>query len=204
MSGFRDARHAMIRDMRRTATELWLVRHGETEWSRDARHTSVTDLPLLPKGEAAARFLKDRLGQQGFDLVLTSPRLRARRTAELAGFPDAAVDDDLAEWAYGSYEGLNLTQIRGSTPGWTIWTHGGGAGGETVEAVTVRLDRLIERIRQHGGRVLCFSHGHALRALTARWIDQPVALGGSLALRTASVSVLRSDPDSAVLDRWNG
>ena len=192
----------MIRFMRK-ATELWLVRHGETEWSRDARHTSVTDLPLLPSGEADARVLHDRLAGQAFDLVSTSPRLRARRTAELAGYADAVVDADLAEWAYGAYEGLGMAQIRASVPGWTIWTHGGGPGGESVEAVTARLDRLVDRLRQHGGRVLCFSHGHALRALAARWIDQPVTLGGSLALRTASISVLRSDATTAVIERWN-
>ena len=163
--------HAMIRVMGE-ATELWLVRHGETEWSRDARHTSVTDLPLLPSGEADARVLQARLAGQTFDLVSTSPRLRARRTAELAGYPDAVIDADLAEWAYGAYEGLGTAQIRASVPAWTIWTHGGGLGGETVDAVTARLDRLIGRVRRHGGRVLCFSHGHALTG-PRRTLDRP-------------------------------
>ena len=192
----------MIGHMER-GTELWLVRHGETAWSRDGRHTSVTDLPLLPDGEAAASALRDRLGAQACDLVLSSPRRRARRTAELAGYPDAVVDGDLAEWAYGVYEGLNAAQIRASVPDWTIWTHG-GLEGESVDAVGIRLDRFISRVREHGGRVLCFSHGHVLRALAARWIDQPVALGGSLALDTASVSVLRSETGEPLIVRWNG
>jgi broad specificity phosphatase PhoE len=105
----------MITSMR-AATELWLVRHGETEWSRDARHTSTTDLPLLPEGEQAARALATRLASHPFDLVLTSPRSRARRTAELAGYPGAIVDEDLAEWSYGAYEGLTTAQIHESAP----------------------------------------------------------------------------------------
>ena len=184
-------------------TELWLVRHGETEWSRDARHTSTTDLPLLPQGETAARGLAPRLGEQAFDLVLTSPRLRARRTAELAGYPGAIVDGDLAEWAYGAYEGLTTAQIHASVPDWAIWTHG-GLHGESVLDVTARMDRVIDRIRANGGRVLCFGHGHALRALGARWISQPVALGRSLALDTATISVLGDDREVPVIVRWNG
>ncbi len=191
----------MIRPMA-SATEVWLVRHGETEWSRDARHTSVTDLPLLPEGERAARALAPRLGGQVFDLVLTSPRTRARRTAELAGFPDAAIDADLAEWAYGAYEGLTTTQIQTWVPGWTIWTHG-GLHGESVGDITTRLDRFISGLRLHAGRILCFGHGHALRALAARWIDQPVALGGSLDLDTATISVLGDDRGAPVVMRWN-
>ncbi len=183
-------------------TELWLVRHGETEWSRDSRHTSTTDLPLLPDGEMAARALAPRLGDVRFDMVRTSPRLRARRTAELAGFPDAGVDGDLAEWDYGRFEGLTTTQIRVSAPDWAIWTHG-GPDGESVADVSERLDRLVARVRSHGGRVLCFGHGHALRGLAARWIRQPVALGGSFTLGTASVSILGYDRLTPVIVRWN-
>jgi broad specificity phosphatase PhoE len=184
------------------AAELWLVRHGETEWSRDARHTSITDLPLLPEGEQAARGLASRLASHSFDLVLTSPRARARRTAELAGYPGATVDDDLAEWAYGAYEGLTTAQIHESAPDWTIWTHG-GLHGESVLDMTTRLDRVIRRVRDHGGRVLCFGHGHSLRALAARWIDQPVALGRSLALDTATISTLGYDREVPAIIHWN-
>ncbi|MCY7417716.1 MAG: histidine phosphatase family protein [Chloroflexi bacterium] len=183
-------------------TELWLVRHGETAWSRDGRHTSTTDLPLTPGGDALARDLAERLTGHRFDLVLTSPRLRARRTAELAGFPDAIVALDLAEWDYGAYEGLTTPQIQQSVPDWTVWTHG-GPGGESPAEVTLRLDRVIERVRDTGDRVLCFSHGHALRALAARWMGQPITLGRSFALDTATVSLLGYDRATPVVVRWN-
>ena len=124
-----------------THRELWIVRHGETEWSRDGRHTSTTDLPLTDAGEEAARSLAPRLADVSFDLVLTSPRQRARRTAELAGFPDAEVDDDLAEWAYGDYEGITTDEIRQTVPGWSVWTHP-SPGGETADEVSARLDRV--------------------------------------------------------------
>ena len=118
--------------MSSTGPELWVVRHGETEWSRDGRHTSVTDLPLTDEGEEAAAALSPRLAEVEFDLVLTSPRRRARRTAELAGFADAEVDDDLVEWAYGDYEGATTAEIREDVPGWTVWTHA-VPGGETAD-----------------------------------------------------------------------
>ncbi len=185
-----------------SATQLWLVRHGETEWSRDTRHTSITDLPLTTIGEAAAVSLRPRLAGETFDHVCTSPRLRARRTAELAGFPSAVVEPDLAEWAYGDYEGLTMAQIHERTPGWTIWTHG-GAEGESVAQVTQRMDRLIRHLRSQGGRVLCFGHGHALRAMAARWIGKSVADGRQLILDTATVSVLGDDRQTPVIIRWN-
>jgi broad specificity phosphatase PhoE len=193
-------RRAMIGTMT-SPSELWLVRHGETEWSRDARHTSTTELSLLPEGEEAARRLGARLALS-FDLVLASPRLRARRTAELAGFGDAIVDADLAEWDYGAYEGLTTLEIRDLLPDWTVWTHG-APGGESPEQVAGRLDRVIGRVRGNGGRVLCFGHGHSLRALAARWIGEPVTLGRNLALDTASLSVLGYDRDMPVIVHWN-
>lgn len=182
---------------------VWLVRHGETEWSRHHRHTSTTDLPLTESGEETAGALRARLSRHGFALVLTSPRLRARRTAELAGFPDAEVDEDLAEWAYGDYEGMSTAQIREAVPGWTIWTHE-SPGGETAEQVCRRLDRVVERARRADGDVLLFSHGHALRALAARWIGQPVAAGAWFRLETATISQLGHERDTPVLVRWNG
>jgi broad specificity phosphatase PhoE len=184
------------------AAELWLVRHGETEWSRDGRHTSVTDLDLTGPGVEVARTLRERLAGTTFDLVLTSPRRRARRTAELAGFPDAHVDDDLVEWDYGEYEGVTTAEIRETVPGWTVWTHP-TPGGETAEQVTARLDRVVGKARAHGGRVLVFGHGHALRALTARWIEQPVAEGRFFKLDTATVSSLGYERDFPVLLTWN-
>jgi len=183
--------------------ELWIVRHGETEWSAGGRHTSTTDVPLTPAGEDAARVVGDRLAGTTFDLVLTSPRQRARRTADLAGFPDAHVEDDLVEWAYGDYEGVTTATIRESVPDWTVWTHP-CPGGESAEQVGVRLDRVVAKVRAHGGRVLAFGHGHASRVLAARWLAQPVAEGRLFRLDTATLSVLGYERESPVVARWNG
>jgi broad specificity phosphatase PhoE len=182
--------------------ELWVVRHGETEWSRDGRHTSHTEVELTPEGEQVARGLEQRLEGVQFDLVLTSPRQRTRRTAELAGFPDAEVDEDLREWDYGDYEGVTTPEIRETVPGWTVWTHP-SPGGETAEEVSARMDRLVERVRAVEGRVLVFSHGHASRALAARWLEQPVAEGRLFKLGTATISVLSFEHESPVVERWN-
>lgn len=184
------------------APEVWLVRHGETEWSRDHRHTSVTDVPLTEIGVKVAGTLRDRLAGVAFDQVLTSPRQRARDTAELAGFADPRVDEDLVEWAYGDYEGITTAEIRETVPGWTVWTHPVPRG-ETPDQVTQRLDRVVTRLRNDGGRVLIFGHGHALRALAARWIGQPVEEGRFLRLDTATVSVLGYERETPVLLRWN-
>lgn len=182
--------------------DLWLVRHGETEWSRDGRHTSTTDLPLLPEGERVARGLEGRLDEVDFGLVLTSPRQRARRTAELAGHSDAEVTDDLVEWDYGSYEGITTPEIRESDPGWTVWTHP-TPGGETAADLGRRLDRVVDRARAAPGCTLVFGHGHALRALTARWLGLPVREGRLFRLDTATVSVLGHERETPVVLRWN-
>lgn len=182
--------------------ELWVVRHGETEWSRDGRHTSHTELELTAEGEDVARGLADRLDPNGFDLVLTSPRLRCRDTAALAGFPDARPDEDLTEWDYGDYEGLTTGEIRDDVPGWTVWSHP-CPGGESTEQVSGRLDRVVERVRASGGRVLVFSHGHASRALAARWLGLPVLDGRLFTLDTATISVLAYERGSATVARWN-
>jgi broad specificity phosphatase PhoE len=182
--------------------ELWLVRHGETEWSRDGRHTSTTDLPLTEHGFEVARDLAPRLAEVDFDQVLTSPRQRARATAEIVGRPDAEVDDDLVEWAYGDYEGVTTATIRESVPDWSVWTHP-TPGGETADEVSERLDRVVARAREHAGRTLVFGHGHALRALTARWLGLPVEAGRHFRLDTSTLSVLGWERESAVLLRWN-
>ena len=182
--------------------ELWLVRHGETEWSRDGKHTSTTDLDLTEKGVDVARTLRDRLAETSFDLVLSSPRTRAVRTAELAGFADIETDEDLVEWDYGDYEGVTTAEIRETVPGWTVWTHP-TPGGETAEQVTERLDRVVAKVREAGERVLVFGHGHSLRALTARWIEQPVDEGRFFKLDTATVSTLGYERDFPVVLRWN-
>jgi broad specificity phosphatase PhoE len=185
-----------------TDSELWVVRHGETEWSRDGRHTSTTDIDLTPEGEEVARSLEARLAEAGIDLALISPRGRARRTAALAGFPDAEPDDDLVEWDYGDYEGLTTPEIRETVPGWTVWSHP-CPGGETAEEVGARLDRVVARVREHGGRVLVFSHGHASRVLAARWLGLPPADGRHFVLDTATISRLGWERESPAVLRWN-
>jgi probable phosphoglycerate mutase len=185
-----------------SGASLWIVRHGETTWSRDGLHTSVTDLELTPNGVEAARSIGERLAGLEFAMVLTSPRRRARQTAELVGYPDAVVEEDLAEWAYGEYEGVSTAEIRKTVPGWTIWTHG-APGGETARDVAERLDRVIARVRTTDGDVLVFGHSHALRALTARWLGLDVTDGRLFRLDTATVSVLGYERETPVILRWN-
>lgn len=182
--------------------ELWLVRHGKTEWSAAGRHTSTTDLPLLPEGEEVARQLAPRLADQSFAQVLTSPRERARRTAALAGFADAEVDEDLVEWDYGDYEGITTAEIREQVPGWSIWTSP-VPGGEAADQVQVRLDRVLARVRAANGPTLVFGHGHALRALAARWLGLPVDAGRYFRLDTATISRLGWEHGLPVLLSWN-
>ena len=182
--------------------QLWLIRHGATEWSENGRHTSTTDLPLLPQGEEAARVLRPRLADHDFTLVLTSPMQRAQRTAGLAGFPDAVVDEDLMEWRYGDYEGVTTEEIRETVPDWTVWT-GSCPGGDTAQQVSDRLDRVIARARAADGDVLMAGHGHCLRALAARWLGLPVTDGRHWILGTATVSVLGWERDVPAVQSWN-
>ena len=156
--------------------ELWLVRHGETEWSRDGRHTSVTDLDLTDKGVDVARTLRDRLAETSFDLVVSSPRTRAVRTAELAGFADVETDEDLVEWDYGDYEGVTTAEIRETVPGWTVWTHP-TPGGETSEQVTERLDRVVAKVRE-AGRAGAGLRARSLAAGADRPLDRAAGRGG--------------------------
>nr|WP_202886381.1 histidine phosphatase family protein [Kribbella sandramycini] len=179
-----------------------MVRHGETEWSKNGRHTSVTDLPLTAEGERVAATLRERLAGREFDLVLTSPRQRARHTAELAGFAAAEVDDDLAEWNYGDYEGITTATIRETVPGWTVWSHP-VPNGETPADVTARLDRVIARIAATDGDSLVFGHSHALRALAARWLELDVTEGRHFVLDTATISTLGWDRGSPAVHHWN-
>lgn len=186
-------------------TDIYLVRHGETEWSASGRHTSVTDLDLTDNGVDRAGRLRDRLHPDDFGLVLSSPRRRARRTAELAGFDAASVQvsDDLAEWGYGEYEGRTGVDIRAERPDWTIWT-GDPPGGETAEQVKARLNRLIERcLISDVGKVICFGHGHCLRALALCWLSLDFGYGDQFPLDTATVSVLGPYKQGRSLIRWN-
>jgi broad specificity phosphatase PhoE len=181
----------------------WLVRHGETEWARLGRHTGRTDVPLTDVGKRQGLAVRSKLEGHEFALVLSSPLARARETARLAGFGGVVeVDPDLAEWDYGAYEGLTTPQIRETVAGWTIWANG-ARDGETPAAVAARCDRVIARVRRAGGDVLLFSHGHLLRALTARWLELPPEDGRHFALATATVSVLGWERETPVIERWN-
>jgi broad specificity phosphatase PhoE len=180
-----------------------LVRHGETEWSATGRHTGRTDVPLTDEGRRQADALGICLKEWRFALVLTSPMRRAVETCRLAGLGDVAqVRDELMEWDYGDYEGRTTPEIRSERPGWTLWSHG-VPGGESAEQVGARADGVLAGVRQTGGDVALFSHGHFLRVLAARWIDLPADRGRSLALATATVSVLGDERKTPVIVRWN-
>jgi broad specificity phosphatase PhoE len=183
--------------------QLWLARHGETDWSRSGQHTSRTDLPLTEIGRTQAVALGARLRDRPFALVLTSPLMRAADTARIAGFGDVlAVDDDLREWDYGEFEGRKTDEIRVQFPGWSIW-RGPWPGGETIDQVAARADRVVARVRAIDGDVLAFSHGHLLRVLAARWLGHEPEAGDMLALSTGSISVLGWEREEPVIERWN-
>jgi probable phosphoglycerate mutase len=185
------------------AQEVWLVRHAETEWSRSGRHTGRTDVPLTDAGRERARELGARLAERSFAVVLTSPLERARETARLAGLGDACeVREDLLEWDYGDYEGITTPEIRKQRPDWYLWRDGVPRG-ETPAEVGARCDRVIDEITAVDGHVAIVAHGHILRALAARWLEQPVDLGGRLYLATGSLSVLGFEREVRVLRRWN-
>jgi broad specificity phosphatase PhoE len=182
---------------------VFLARHGETEWSASGKHTSVTDVPLLEAGRQGARKLGARLAGRSFALVLTSPRARARETCELAGLGGVAeVDEDLVEFDYGSYEGRTTPEIRVERPGWSVWADG-SPGGETVEQVGARADRVIRRVLGVDGDVALFAHGHFLRVLGARWIGLEPVYGGNLALSTGSLCELGYERERRVIWVWN-
>lgn len=181
-------------------TELWLVRHGETEWSRARRHTSTTDLSLTDEGRRVAGALRERLAGVHFDAVFTSPRSRARETALLAGHGEAVVRQELAEWSYGEYEGVTTAEIRERVPCWTVWTHP-TPGGETAAQVSARLDEFLASVPT--GRTLVFGHAHALRALAARWLGQDVTEGRLFRLDTATISRLGYEREQPVIVAWN-
>lgn len=185
--------------------EIWLVRHGETEWSRSGRHTGRTDIALTPAGEEAARRLAGRLHGVSFAAVWSSPSRRAFDTCNLAGFGAGAVKkDDLAEWDYGAYEGVTTKQILVERPGWKLF-HDGCPGGEQASDAGARADRIVGELRAVGGNVLVFSSAHFLRVLAARWLALPPEAGALFVLDTASISVLGYEHDltEPVIRRWN-
>lgn len=182
---------------------IWLVRHGETEWSKSGRHTGRTDIPLTATGEQQGKALGRHLAGHQFALVLTSPLGRARETCRLAGFAAAAqVSDDLLEWNYGIYEGRTTAAVRVEQPGWSIWATPVPRG-ETVDEVGERARRVIERADAAAGDVALFAHAHFLRILAACWIGLPPIHGRNLTLGTASLSVLGYERETRVIQIWN-
>jgi probable phosphoglycerate mutase len=184
--------------------EILLIRHGETAWSASRRHTSYTDLPLTPDGERQAHALGGFLAGRRFAAVLTSPRVRALHTAQLAGLPVTGTDDDLAEWHYGDYEGRTTADIHDDHPSWNLWTDG-CPGGESPNQVGERLDRVLARVHPllDRGTVALVGHAHSLRVLGARWVGLPPSGGGLLRLDTATLSVLGHEHGRPVILRWN-
>lgn len=189
-----------------TLPRIYLVRHGETAWTLTGQHTGRTDLQLTELGERQAHALRVTLGELRIDRIVSSPLLRARRTAELA-MPHAQIEEDadLMEWDYGAYEGRSTVDIEVQRPGWRL-LRDGSPGGETLEGVATRIDRVIKYIRADGGNVLLFAHREVLRILAARWIGLAPIEGRRLLLDTASLSVLGYDHDLAepVIHAWNG
>jgi broad specificity phosphatase PhoE len=184
--------------------QIYIVRHGETEWARLGRHTGRTDIPLTAAGRDQAVALGRRLDGRRFALVRTSPLSRAADTATIAGFPEATHDPDLQEWDYGDLEGRTTTEIREAFDDWSIWT-GPWPAGETVGAVGDRADRVLERCLAPGveGDSLLFAHGHLLRVMAARWLRQPAAAGAMFALGTATIGILGWDRANPVIETWN-
>jgi len=183
--------------------QVYLIRHGETEWSLSGQHTGVTDIPLTENGRNAARLLKPVLAKESFARVMTSPLQRARETCELAGLGDRAeIERDLMEWNYGDYEGLTPKQIHAKAPGWMIFRDG-CPGGESPEQVAARADRVIARVRALKGDVALFAHGHIFRVFAARWLGLPAAAGGQFLLDTATLNILSYYRDIPAVKRWN-
>jgi broad specificity phosphatase PhoE len=183
--------------------EVVLVRHGETEWSRDGKHTGRTDVELTERGREQARAVGEALRNRAFSLVLTSPLARARETCNLAGLGAVAeVRDELMEWDYGSYEGRTTPEIREERPGWTLWRDG-VPDGETGDDVATRVDRLLDEVRALEGDALLFAHGHVLRVLTARWLGLEPDAGRLFALDPATLSILGYERETPVVRLWN-
>jgi broad specificity phosphatase PhoE len=184
--------------------ELWLVRHGETEWSLSGAHTGRTDIPLTAAGREKAAAVGRYLAGRKFAGVLVSPLGRARETCRLAGYENAQIDADLSEWDYGDYEGRTTSQIQAERPGWTLWSDG-VPNGETAAQVAARADSVIARALAIEGEndVILFAHGHILRVLAARWLGLPPQDGRLFALGTAAVSTLGYERETRVITRWN-
>ena len=189
--------------MREDEQTVYVVRHGETEWTLSGQHTGVTDIPLTENGRDTAKLLRPVLARESFALVLTSPFKRARETCQLSGLGDKAeVEPDLVEWNYGEYEGLTSRQIHEKAPGWMIFTDG-ARGGETPEQVGARVDRVITKTRAAKGNIALFGHGHFLRVFAARWLDLPATAARYFLLDTGTLSILSYYQGFPAIRRWN-
>jgi len=185
------------------AQEVFLIRHGETEWSLSGQHTGLSDIPLTENGRRVARQWRPFAAEKTLALVLTSPLQRARETCELAGLGERAeIDRNLTEWNYGDYEGLTPQQIRARNPSWMVFKDG-CPGGESADQVGSRVDRVIARVRAVQGDVALFAHGHVLRVLAARWLGLPASGGAHFLLDTATLCVLSSYHGVPAIKRWN-
>jgi probable phosphoglycerate mutase len=183
--------------------KVYLIRHGETEWSLNGRHTGTTDIPLTENGRKIAKRLASLLAREAFALVLTSPLNRARTTCELAGLAAGAeIDRDLMEWNYGAYEGLTPEEIHAQAPGWMIFTDG-CPGGERPEQVGARVDRVIAKVREVEGHAALFAHGHIFRVFAARWLALPAAAGSQFLLDTATLNILSYYRGIPAVKCWN-
>jgi broad specificity phosphatase PhoE len=185
-----------------TRQRVVIVRHGETEWSREQRHTGRIDLPLTENGLRQAEALRAPLARWTFAAVFTSPLSRARQTCELAGFPDAAVLDDLVEWDYGAYEGMTADEVRAERPDWLLWRDG-VPDGETLDQVAARARHVLAGVRGINGDVLLVAHGHLLRVLTACWLELHPSAGQRFFLGTATPSELGYEHSWTVIRQWN-
>jgi broad specificity phosphatase PhoE len=183
--------------------QVYLIRHGETEWSLSTQHTGITDIPLTENGRKVAKLLEPVLAKETFALVLTSPLERARETCELAGLGERAeIDSDLMEWNYGQYEGLTPKQIHAQAPEWMLFNDG-CPGGESPEQVGARVDRVIARVRAVEGHVALFAHGHIFRVFAARWLGLPATAGCQFLLDTATLNILSYYRGIPAVKRWN-
>lgn len=189
--------------MKKEPQKIYLIRHGETEWSLSGQHTGITDIPLTEKGKNMAKLFKPFFAGKDLALVLTSPLGRAKVTCELAGLEGKAkIDRDLMEWNYGDYEGITSEQIQTKVPNWIVFKDG-CPGGESPQQVSDRVDRVIAKMRATDGTVVLFAHGHILRALTARWLDFSVEAGARFLLDTGTLSILSTYKNLPAIERWN-
>lgn len=181
--------------------QVYIIRHGETEWARDGKHTGLTDIPLTENGKRQASQLGERLKGLSFDYVFSSPLKRAHDTCSICGF-NPEVIDELLEWDYGDYEGLKSVEIHKNDPSWNIFTHG-APNGESALDVKARVDRLIDRLETLEGHIALFSSGHISRALTTQWLEFPMEAGRRFLLSTASLSTLSYEKGKRVVKLWN-